>query len=230
MKKCKKCEIEKDYEFFFRDKTKKDGYMNSCKDCKKKYELENKHLISENKKIYYSENKDKINSRSREYYSAKKDIILEKSKIYYEENKLEKIEYQKKYYSTHKDNISRYKSENKDSSNLKNRKRYKDDPLFRLRKIMSSIIGRSIRNRSWSKFSKTSDILGCSLEDFKIFIESQFKDGMSWDNHGEWHLDHKIPISWAENIEQIYNLNHYTNFQPMWAFENQPKNNKFASI
>lgn len=53
---------------------------------------------------------------------------------------------------------------------------------------------------------------------------------MSWDNHGEWHLDHKIPISWADSIEQIYKLNHYTNFQPMWAFDNQSKNNKFASI
>jgi hypothetical protein len=53
---------------------------------------------------------------------------------------------------------------------------------------------------------------------------------MSWENYGEWHLDHKIPISWAETEEQVYELNKYTNFQPLWAFDNQSKNNKYADI
>jgi hypothetical protein len=62
----------------------------------------------------------------------------------------------------------------------------------------------------------------------KRYIEDKFKDGMSWENHGEWHLDHKIPISWANNEEDVFKLNHYTNFQPLWALENQTKNNKYA--
>ena len=40
---------------------------------------------------------------------------------------------------------------------------------------------------------------------------------MSWENYGEWHLDHKTPVSWAETEEQVYELNKYTNFQPLWA-------------
>ena len=53
---------------------------------------------------------------------------------------------------------------------------------------------------------------------------------MTWENHGSWHLDHKIPISWADTEEKVYKLNHFSNFQPLWAFENQSKNNRFADI
>ena len=52
---------------------------------------------------------------------------------------------------------------------------------------------------------------------------------MTWENYGDWHLDHKIPISWATDESDIIRLNHYTNFQPMWAFDNQSKSNKFSN-
>jgi hypothetical protein len=80
----------------------------------------------------------------------------------------------------------------------------------------------------YKKNSKTSNILGCSFEEFKSYIESQFNDNMSWKNYGEWHLDHKIPVSWAETEEQIYELNRYTNFQPLWSFDNLSKGNKYS--
>lgn len=52
---------------------------------------------------------------------------------------------------------------------------------------------------------------------------------MFWNNHGTyWHLDHIIPISWAKSEEEVYKLNHYTNYQPLSAFENLAKNNRFA--
>jgi hypothetical protein len=50
---------------------------------------------------------------------------------------------------------------------------------------------------------------------------------MSWENHGKWHLDHIKPISLAENEEDVYILNNYTNFQPLWAFDNLSKGNKY---
>jgi hypothetical protein len=51
---------------------------------------------------------------------------------------------------------------------------------------------------------------------------------MTWENRSEWHLDHKIPISWAKSEEMVYKLNHYTNFQPLWAKDNISKGNKYA--
>jgi hypothetical protein len=49
---------------------------------------------------------------------------------------------------------------------------------------------------------------------------------MSWDNHGEWHIDHIIPLSSAKNENDVYTLCHYTNLQPLWAEENLRKSNK----
>ena len=50
---------------------------------------------------------------------------------------------------------------------------------------------------------------------------------MRWDNHGEWHMDHIKPISLAKTENEILELNHYTNFQPLWANENLSKSNKY---
>ena len=76
------------------------------------------------------------------------------------------------------------------------------------------------------KNSKTQEILGCTLDEFINHLQSQFTEGMTLKNHGEWHLDHKIPISSAKNEKDIIRLNHYTNFQPLWAKENLRKGDK----
>jgi hypothetical protein len=56
-----------------------------------------------------------------------------------------------------------------------------------------------------------------------------FQDGMSWGNHGSWHIDHKVPVSWAKNEEEVYLLNHHSNLQPLWAYENLSKGNKYEN-
>lgn len=228
MKVCNKCNLEKDYKSFYKDKTKKDGYMNSCKECKKKYEDLNKEKIILNKKKYYIDNKSEKLEYNKKYYSNKKDEILEHSKEYYLINRGNKLEYQKKYYKENKEKIQNYKSNNRNKINERFNTKYKNDPVFKLKKIISSVVYRSINKGGYNKNSKTSIILGCSFEDFKCYIESQFKENMSWENHGLWHLDHKIPISWADSQDKVYELNHYTNFQPLWALDNQIKNNKYA--
>ena len=57
-------------------------------------------------------------------------------------------------------------------------------------------------------------------------LESKFTEEMSFDNYGKWHIDHIIPISSAKTEEDIIRLNHYTNFQPLWAVDNLRKSNK----
>ncbi len=78
-------------------------------------------------------------------------------------------------------------------------------------------------NFNFSKNFKTKEILGCTYEDFKFFLETKFESWMSWDNYGlydgtlnfGWDLDHIIPISVAKSEEKVIKLNHYTNFQPL---------------
>ena len=71
-------------------------------------------------------------------------------------------------------------------------------------------------------------IIGCDWEELKHHIESQFQDGMSWDNWSKdgWHIDHIIPLASATNEDEMYKLNHYTNLQPLWSVDNLHKGNR----
>ena len=71
-------------------------------------------------------------------------------------------------------------------------------------------------------------MVGMSSIEFKANLEKQFKDGMSWENYGYrgWHIDHIIPISSANNEEELIKLCHYTNLQPLWAVDNFKKGSK----
>lgn len=67
--------------------------------------------------------------------------------------------------------------------------------------------------------------LGCTLDELKIHIEARFTEGMTWLNHGEWHIDHKRPVAsfFLEEVEQMRLCFHYSNLQPMWGPDNCSK-------
>lgn len=73
------------------------------------------------------------------------------------------------------------------------------------------------------KEEKTIDYLGYSASDLKIHIEKLFKDGMSWENHGDWHIDHIIPVSSFDKNVSPAVVNSLDNLQPLWAYENLSK-------
>jgi hypothetical protein len=85
-----------------------------------------------------------------------------------------------------------------------------------------------LNTKNIKKHNKTFDIVGCSPQQLKEHIQSQFKDNMSWENYGYygWHIDHITPLSSAKTEEEIYQLCHYTNLQPLWAEDNLKKSNK----
>lgn len=257
MKKCSKCEIEKESIGFYKKKTMKDGLRSECKECSKLYQLENKDRIKEYKRLYHEENKYDINNKkrigysvnkelhslkSKEYREKNKEVLSEKKKLYYEINKEEILTKRKEYYESmtsdedfrkvlrerSKINTKSYRDSNKEELSQRIKDKKKNDPLFRLSDSIRTLIWISINKMGYRKNSKTSNILGCSFEEFKSYIESQFNDNMSWENYGEWHLDHKTPVSWAETEEQVYELNKYTNFQPLWEFDNLSKGNRYS--
>jgi hypothetical protein len=73
--------------------------------------------------------------------------------------------------------------------------------------------------------------LGCSINEFKDYIESKFELGMLWENWGEWHLDHIRPLASFDltNKEHFLEACHYTNYQPLWAYDNIIKSNKYSA-
>jgi len=94
---------------------------------------------------------------------------------------------------------------------------------------LRSRISQFIKSKKIHKDNKTLDLVGLSLNELKEHLQSQFKEDMSWENYGSWHIDHIIPLSSAKNIEEINKLCHYSNLQPLWASENLSKGNKIIS-
>lgn len=99
------------------------------------------------------------------------------------------------------------------------------DPLFYFRKKLTNNIRKSLTEQGYSKNSRAAQILGADWDVIFKHFNGLFKDGMSWENHGDWHIDHIIPLSSANTEEDIIRLNHYTNLQPLWAIDNLRKSN-----
>lgn len=121
--------------------------------------------------------------------------------------------------------IAQRKEKYRKASQAANAERMKTDKIFYAMKLARNRTNSFLRARGKIKISKS---LGCSYAVFKEWIEQQFQPGMCWDNYGEWHLDHKFPLSVAYKLgkEKFKEACHYTNIQPLWAVDNIKKGNK----
>ena len=83
------------------------------------------------------------------------------------------------------------------------------------------------------KSAKTEELLGITIKELKIYLEKQFKEGMTWENYGfyGWHIDHTRPLSSFDltKSEEQKKAFHYTNLQPLWAKENLTKHSKILN-
>lgn len=208
--------------------------MTNNPDYMREYRAKNKDKIKQKRKEYLSNNKEKIKEQRKQYYQKHKQQSIEYASLYREKNRDVINKKRRAYYSLHKEKCksysSTYKKKNKEKVNAYNssyiKSRKKKDSLFKLTISIRSLISVYV-NKHYRKNKKTEDILGCSMEEFYNYIESKFQEGMSWNNYGEWHLDHIKPISLAKTEEEVYELNRYTNFQPLWAVDNIKKSNKY---
>jgi hypothetical protein len=96
--------------------------------------------------------------------------------------------------------------------------------------ILRQRINKALRG-NW-KSGRTVALLGCSIQSFKIYLESRFDVGMSWSNYGRggWHIDHIIPcalfdLSRSEHQKRCF---HFSNLQPLWESENCKKGDKLS--
>lgn len=156
-------------------------------------------------------------SAAKKSHSDNKESILERQKVYRSENK---------HYFLKKNKEWRVKT---GYATKYARKRLKEDGIFKIKSNIRSLIKNSFKNRLsgiFSKPKKTELLLGCSMSQFLDHLSSKFQEGMSFENHGKWHIDHKIPLSIAKTEDELIKLCHYTNLQPLWAIDNLKKYNK----
>lgn len=121
----------------------------------------------------------------------------------------------------------------RDEANRKNNKRRakrrKEDPSYRLLCNLRPRLARAIKAQGSTKDSTTMKLVGCSVGELISHLEPQFTDGMTWENYGEWHVDHMRPCASFDltiDTEQEKCF-HYTNLQPLWAEDNLRKSDKY---
>lgn len=164
--------------------------------------------------------------KQKELLDIEKNRIKEERRIERENKKelklIKKEEWMKKmeYYSSDEwKEIKRQKEKEKRYKRWKNK--WENDELFAIKVRLRNLIRNSFRKSGYSKFDmSTESIVGIDYNRFKEYMESKFSEGMSWDNRGEWHIDHIIPLSSAGSREELIKLSHYTNLQPLWAEDN----------
>jgi hypothetical protein len=130
-------------------------------------------------------------------------------------------EYRKQYIAENKDWWKKYEREYRSS-------RKQEDMFFKIKSNLSSRLSDLIKDRVVGQ--RTVELLGCDKDTFLQYLESQFTEGMTWENYGlkGWHIDHIIPISLYDltNEDEVKKACHYTNLQPLWWQDNLEKSNK----
>jgi hypothetical protein len=190
-----------------------------CKKCKIEKSLNDFYVNKNYKGGYRHQCKECSVVAARLHRQKYPDKIKEQQANFRERNK-EKLRNKYKIWSRRRiDNgsqakyMSEYSKKNKISHNLR-------------RRLQKALKG------NFKSGSAVRD-LGCSIEELKRHLESQFKPGMSWNNYGRdgWHIDHIIPLSKVDlsDREQLKKVCHYTNLQPLWAIDNLSKGNRISA-
>ena len=147
-------------------------------------------------------NRERKNRLSRELYLKKRNEILERQKQRRIENPKRYNEIRRKFLETNK--------EDKIRRRLRDRLRW------------------AIKEKGYYKGDNALKLVGITIPELKKHLESKFKDGMSWENHGKWHIDHIRPLASfdLEKLEEQREAFYYKNLQPLWAEENLRKATK----
>lgn len=236
MKVCKTCNKEKEYSEFRSSKRHKDGYLSECKECmaikRKEYYLENIDRHKKNSKQYYEKNKKEIYQKidkekkrenDRRYSLKNKEKLNIKKKIYYQENKERLKEKSKDHYQKNKDKINK-PSERKSEIRRRSYRKRKYQYIWR------EILRKTVYQLKHEKTQTTAELLGYSYDELKLNLESKFIEGMSWENHGEWHVDHIVPIALFREGTDPSIVNRLDNLRPIWSYDNLTKQAKIDTI
>lgn len=209
MKTCFRCHLPKPLSEFHKQAQKPDGYRPVCKQCR-----------SFDSANYYSTNREYVKGKWKKYLETHPDYNRE----YYQSNP----KYFEQYYASHADHYRQWRWKNRKRIAVW-RKQYKEqNPTYKVACSLRSRISSLIRKAGVKKEMRSTELLGCSIDEFRKYLETQFKVGMAWSNYGKWHIDHIVPCCSFDltNVDEQKKCFHYTNQQPLWANDNLKKSGK----
>lgn len=173
------------------------------------------------------------------YCTVCKACKVEYRKKYYADNRKHACAYASEWYkknkNRHKKNLKNWKKENREWHLAQRSKYYKNtyhnEIDVRIIYCARSFVQRTLRATGKDKDFITFQKIGYTAQDLKNRIEMNFQPGMSWKNHGEWEIDHRVPlarmIKRGENRVEI--LNCLANLKPVWKEQNRSKGARFSS-
>ena len=220
---CKNCSTRKLLSFFSNDRNSKDGLKYYCKSCRsgwgKIYYKENRKKLISVAKTYAEKNRNKVKEKQRLYYHANKEKLCAASLDHYYKN-------QERQNALHR----RWTKDNKDKVNEYQRKRRHNNISIRISHGIGTGIWKSVKENKNGRHWES--LVGYNLKQLKQHIQKLFQAGMTWENYGEWHIDHIIPIAAFnftnpehEDFKRCWSLK---NLQPMWAIDNLKKGSKLG--
>ncbi len=210
------------------------------KEYQKKYRLKNIDTIRakdrEYKRIYREKYPEKIRECKIKSYHKHREYYRKYSKEYQVKNKERYLQYLFNYRLINKERLKQkrliYCTTRRKIISQKQyiykKKKLKTDPYFKLMENLRSRIYCVLKGRI-KKSAKTLNLLGVkNISEIKLHLEKQFKNGMTWKNHGKWHIDHIKPCASFDLTcpEQQLRCFNYKNLQPLWAFQNMSKGAK----
>lgn len=210
----------------------------------------------ESSRVSSERNKDKRQAYGREYRAANQEALAAKDKERRTDpvSREKFLEYQRRYTKENRPNDAErsalrrqspeYRAKQVERKRLwreKNREAHRaatreyenakrrEDIQWRLAKNLRHRLSKAVRGQT-TGVSAVRD-LGMSIPDFKSYLEARFLPGMTWANYGEWHIDHRRPLSSFDltSDDEVRTACHYTNLQPLWAKDNQSKHAKLTA-
>jgi hypothetical protein len=189
---CKICDTEKPLLDFYSHKTTKDGKRPECKICFK-LKAKNNYYNNQEKNISYSNtyrklNQEKVKEIKKKYRINNSDKVKNTIKVWHQKNPNKEREY-----------------------GAKRREKYPYIEAWR------STLKNTLKRLGQTKEGHTIDLLGYSAIELKEYITNLFTTDMTWDNYGEWHIDHIKPVSSFDSDTPVNIVNSLSNLRPMWA-------------
>lgn len=220
-KHCCKCKEYKPIEKYNPCKNSWDKLRPECKDCLHLKRVNNKSNMTEYNKKYWEKTKVEQSAKHKTWVKNNKEHVDKYNKIYRSVNGKE---IDKKTWQKRKDN-PKYREYHKTYRRGYEKNKRATDPHYKIKTNFMRRIRELVNGED--KAGRSIELLGCTIDDFKQYLEDRFDEKMNWDNYAlkGWHIDHIVPCAYFDLTNPVHQFRcfHYTNMQPMWGSENISK-------
>lgn len=241
---CKLCNHDKPNDTFGTYMVGKHGpyRRKQCKECVSKrdkaWREENAAWVKERDKQYWAEHREEYLAKKKRHWQRHRAKNLARCKANYQKNKIARREQSKQWHEANKDKVVAYSKEYRRKNWAKilaqknhDKQAYRSTPKGHIHSAMSCYIYQALRDKKAGR--KWETLVGYSVHDLMAHLESQFQLGMTWENYGQWHIDHIRPVASFSFVgpedrafKECWAL---SNLRPLWAAENIRKGNKWAA-